>query len=76
MSREVKPSSSPHNGRISLRVSAAFSGLRPLTALTACAALSAWADPALARTGEAPVLLEVDAPMPPPHIVPANANRP
>jgi len=76
MSREVKQSSGSQTGRVSLRMSAAFSGLRPLTALTACAALSAWADPALARTGEAPALLEVDAPMPPPHIIPANVNRP
>ncbi|MBU6373145.1 MAG: hypothetical protein KJS97_10475 [Alphaproteobacteria bacterium] len=66
MSRNAKP--------LTVRMSASFAGLRPLTALTACAALSAWANPALARTETAPALLEVEAPMPPPHIQPANAN--
>ncbi len=66
MSRNAKP--------LTVRMSASFAGLRPLTALTACAALSAWANPALARTDSAPALLEVEAPMPPPHIQPANAN--
>lgn len=67
MSRNPKPQP--------VRMSANFAGLRPLTALTACAALSAWANPALARTDAAmPALLEVEAPMPPPHIQAANAN--
>lgn len=65
MSREVKPL---------VRMSVAFSGLKPLTALTACAALSAWADPSAAHAAQPPALLEVDAPMPPPHIAPANSN--
>lgn len=66
MSRNAKPPT--------VRMSASFAGLRPLTALTACAALSAWANPALAHTEATPALLEVEAPMPPPHIQPANAN--
>lgn len=58
-----------------VRLSATFAGLTPLTALTVTAALSAWAAPAAARPEDAPTaLLEVDAPMPPPHIAPANAN--
>jgi hypothetical protein len=66
MSRDPRPS---------VRMSVNFAGLKPLTALTACAALSAWANPALARSNTDAVLMELEAPMPPPHIEPANANR-
>lgn len=60
--------------------SASFAGLRPLTALTACAALSAFVDPAMAQTqppaqAHDQALLEVEAPMPPPHLEIANGNR-
>ena len=66
MSRDPRPS---------VRMSVNVAGLNPLPALTACAALSAWADPALARSSPGVALLELEAPMPPPHIEPANANR-
>jgi len=59
----------------SIRLSVSAPGLKPITALTACAALTALATPGAAHPQQTPALLEVEAPVPPPHIQPANANE-